>query len=70
MVKGKSLPPAKFSIIAEHVWLLEKTKAPQRFLVFGNDRKVPQLWLKKYGNLVNSVKFFFVTEDGNLEQMN
>jgi hypothetical protein len=70
MVDGKSLPPAKFSIIAEHVWLLEKTGAPKKFLVFGNDKRVPQLWLKKYGTLVNSVKFFFVTEDGNVEQMN
>lgn len=70
LVKGKSLPPAKFSIIAEHVWMLEKTEAPQKFLVFGNDRRVPQLWLKKYGSLVDSVKFFFIAEDGNVEQLN
>ncbi|MDP7290919.1 MAG: hypothetical protein QF497_01720, partial [Verrucomicrobiota bacterium] len=27
------LPPAKFSIIAEHVWLLEKSGADRTFLV-------------------------------------
>lgn len=37
MVRGESLPPAKFSVIAEHVWLLEKTNATIKFLVFGND---------------------------------
>lgn len=43
LVGGQRLPPAKFSIIAEHVWLLEKTGAPTTFLVFGNDRQVPDL---------------------------
>ena len=35
------LPPAKYSVIAEHVWLLKKTGANRKFLVFGNDREVP-----------------------------
>jgi hypothetical protein len=50
-VGGVGLPPAKFSIIAEHVWLLEKTGAPTTFLVFGNDRQVPIRWLERYGDL-------------------
>lgn len=63
MVKGKKLPPAKFSVIAEHVWLLENTEAEHKFLVFGNDRRVPEEWLKRYGNLVKSVKFFFLKHE-------
>ena len=69
LVQGQRLPPAKFSIIAEHVWLLEKTDAPVTFLVFGNDRQVPELWLQRYGNLVSSVAFYFLTDDGALEAL-
>jgi len=67
LVGGVGLPPAKFSIIAEHVWLLEKTSAPTTFLVFGNDRAVPQRWLARYGVLASSVAFFCVYDDGTLE---
>jgi len=71
MVKGERLPPAKFSIIAEHVWLLEKISATYKFLVFGNDRRVPQEWLEKYGNLVQNVVFFFLDERTcRLERLN
>jgi hypothetical protein len=69
LVREGRLPPAKFSIIAEHVWLLEKTRAPVTFLVFGNDRQVPLSWLKRYGNLVSGVSFYFLTDDGDLEQL-
>ncbi len=61
MVRGRSLPPAKFSIIAEHVWLLEKTTAATKFLVFGNDRRVPEEWLRRYGHLKESVEFYFLS---------
>lgn len=64
LIRGQRLPPAKFSVIAEHVWLLEKTGAPTRFLVFGNDRQVPELWLKRFGNLVSGVAFYFLDDDG------
>jgi hypothetical protein len=67
LVRGQRLPPAKFSIIAEHVWLLEKTGALVTFLVFGNDRQVPVLWLRRYGNLASDVAFYFLTDDGVLE---
>ena len=70
LVQGQRLPLAKFSIIAEHVWLLERTGAPITFLVFGNDRQVPVLWLQRYGNLVSGVVFYFLTDDGVLEQLN
>jgi len=67
LVHGQRLPPAKFSVIAEHVWLLEKTSARIKFLVFGNDRHVPELWLKRYGKLVSGVAFYFLENDGTLE---
>jgi hypothetical protein len=66
MVGGERLPPAKFSVIAEHVWMLEKTDARIRFLVFGNDRRVPEEWLKRYGSLVNSVDFYFLKREGEI----
>ncbi len=69
MVGGERLPPAKFSVIAEHVWLLEKTGAREQFLVFGNDRRVPMQWLDKYGGLVSGVTFYFLTDDGQLERL-
>ncbi|NOZ49405.1 MAG: hypothetical protein GXP37_05065 [Chloroflexi bacterium] len=69
LVRGQRLPPAKFSIIAEHVWLLEKTGAPVTFLVFGNDRQVPELWLGRYGGLVSGVAFFFLRDDGVLKPL-
>ena len=68
-VRGTRWPPAKAATITEHVWLLEKTGAPETFLVFGNDRQVPVLWLERYGNLVSGVTFFFLSDDGQLEEL-
>lgn len=71
MVRGESLPPAKFSVIAEHVWLLEKIDATNKFLIFGNDRRVPEEWLKRYGRLVKDIDFFFYdTKNNQLEKLN
>ena len=69
LVGGTGLPPAKFSIIAEHVWLLEKTKAVVQFLVFGNDRSVPELWLARYGPLAGAVGFYFLGDSEKLETL-
>ena len=60
MVGGERIPPAKFSVIAEHVWLLGKCNVEEKFLLFGNDIRVPQKWLEKYGTLVDDVVFFFL----------
>lgn len=70
MVRGKHLPPAKFSVIAEHVWMLEKIDATTKFLVFGNDKKVPEEWLKRYGKFAKSVRFYFISENGDLIRLN
>ena len=64
MVGGQRLPPAKFSIIAEHVWLLEKSQAQRKFLVFGNVIEVPNRWLARYGHLRGDVVFYFMADDG------
>jgi hypothetical protein len=69
LVRGRRLPPAKFAVIAEYVWLLEKSSAQHKFLVFGNDRRVPQLWLAKYESLVVDVDFYFLTPQGEIEKL-
>ena len=66
MVSGQHLPPAKFSIIAEHVWLLEKTQARYKFLVFGNDIEVPKRWLARYGHLRRKIDFYFLSDEGEV----
>jgi hypothetical protein len=69
LVHGIRLPPAKFMEIAGHVWLLERTMARRRFLVLGNQRRVSEWWLEKYGALVGGVEFYFLTDDGTLDQL-
>jgi WD40 repeat protein len=69
LVRGELPPPAKFSNIAEHVWLLEKTHAKTRFLVFGNDPEVPKLWLSRYGGLLENLSFYFLTDNGQVTQL-
>jgi hypothetical protein len=68
-LRGTRWPPAKGARISEHVWLLEKTGAPETFLVFGNNRQVPVMWLERYGNLAPGVRFFFLTAEGELEEL-
>ncbi len=68
-VSGTRWAPAKAAAIAERVWLLEKSGAPETFLVFGNDPQVPVMWLERYGNLVSGVTFFFLSDDGELEEL-
>lgn len=69
LVRGKALPAAKFMEIAGHMWLLQHTNAKSKFLVFGNQREVPERWIRKYGGLIEDVRFFFLTDQGNLDLM-
>ena len=69
MVRGRDMPPAKFATIAEHVWFLEKIDAEIKFLVFGNDIRVPLEWLKRYGSFVEEVRFYFIDEKGNVKRL-
>lgn len=70
MVRGEAIPPAKFSIISEHVWLLEKCRARHRFLAFGNQRQVPVEWLSRYGGLLQGIDFYFISGDGSISKLN
>ncbi len=70
MVRGSRIPPAKWSVISEHIWLLERTPAKTKFLVFGNDRRVPTGWLKRWGTyLGGDIQFYFINEEGRIEQL-
>jgi hypothetical protein len=69
LVHRVNLPPAKFMEIAGHVWLLEHTSAKRKFLVFGNQRKVAEWWLDKYGSLGTDVEFYFLDEQGNITNL-
>ena len=70
-------PSGKIATIFEYVYLLERCNANLRFLVFGNDIRVPKKWLKKYGHLLkdkegkNSIKFYFLNHNTNeLKELN
>jgi len=67
LVRGKKRPSAKFVEIAGHVWLLERTPAKQRLLVFGNQRRVAEWWLEEYGHVVRAVDFYLLAADGSGE---
>ena len=69
MVNGIGLPPAKFATIAEYVWLLEKVVAKQKFMVFGNDRRVPGEWLRRYGRLVVGIDFYYIHPSDAIERL-
>ena len=70
LVHRVKLPPAKFMEIMGHVWLLEKVNAERKFLVFGNQKRVPEWWLEKYGKFVDDVEFYFIDDEGNIERLN
>ena len=66
MIRGKRKSPAKFMEISGHVWMLEKINARRKFLVFGNDIRVPKGWLKRYGKFLKGIEFFFIDSEGNV----
>jgi len=62
-------PSGKMATISEYVFLLEKCDAKRKFLVFGNNSKIPKRWLARYGCLASAVEFYFL-EEGRLERLN
>jgi hypothetical protein len=71
LVRGVFAPPAKYSVISEYVWLMQNCVASKsRFLVFGNDRRVPEGWLRRFGDLASGVKFFFLDSTGVVPDLN
>lgn len=62
-------PNAKLATISECVLLLHQmAHAEHRFLVFGNEREVPLLWLKRFAPIATDVEFFFL-EHGALTDL-
>lgn len=59
--KNLPTPAAKWSTIAEYVWLLQHVQdAKRRFLVFGLDREVPERWLERFRPLTKGIDFWFL----------
>ncbi len=69
MVAGRGLSKAKYSEISETVWLLEKSPAETRFVVFGHQIQVPEFWLQKYGHVPSDVWIFFCDHLGILTRL-
>jgi hypothetical protein len=48
---------------------LAPQKDPRSASLFGggNQRRVLEWWVEKYGNLVSTVEFYFLSDDGVLE---
>ena len=61
--RNLAAPSAKWSVIAEYVWLLQHlSSAKTRFIVFGQDREVPERWLKRFRPLTTGVEFYFLPD--------
>lgn len=53
--------PREHAGIAERVWLLEKLRCREKFLVFGGNRATPEKWLERYGQLLPAnIHFYFL----------
>lgn len=58
--KNIAVPAAKWSTIAEYVWLLQHVQSADcRFMVFGLDREVAARWLHRFRPLTHDVAFYF-----------
>jgi hypothetical protein len=63
--KNIAVPAAKWSTIAEYVWLLQHVpNAERRFIVFGLDALVATRWLARYRGLAEGIDFYFLSEQG------
>lgn len=62
--KNISVPAAKWSTIAEYVWLLQHADAAKRFMVFGLDPEVCSRWLHRFRPLTEGIEFYFLNQDG------
>jgi hypothetical protein len=66
--KAKILP-GRLCYITEKVWLLEKTDAKIKFIVFGGDIATPREWLKKYGKFSDDIQFYIIADNGVLSRL-
>lgn len=60
--------PAKLAAITERVWLLERTPAHERILVFLATDPAPREWLRRYGHVDRAVRFLALGR-GGLEEL-
>jgi hypothetical protein len=65
--KNIAVPAAKWSTIAEYVWLLQHLDAKRRFMIFGLDREVGSRWLQRFRPLTEGIAFYFLDEAGLTE---
>jgi hypothetical protein len=56
-------------VIAEYVWLLQHIPADRRFLVFGQDREVPERWLNRFRPLTGDIEFYFLGDDDSVVRL-
>ena len=68
-MQGNRLPLAKFSLLTERIWLLEKTGAATQFVVVGGDGEILRLWLVRYGSLIRGVRFYYLSDEGQLDEL-
>lgn len=64
-LKNIKVPAAKWSVIAEYVWLLQKVQADRAFMVFGHDIEVAERWLRRMRSLTAPVEFYFLGGAGH-----
>lgn len=62
-------PAAKYSTIAEYVWLLQRTKAKHKFIVFGNSEELPKKWYNKHHELLDDVEFWFIDSKNAMKRI-
>ena len=60
------VPAAKWSAIAEYVWLLQNVDAERRFIVFGGDAEVARRFLTRWRPLIQPVEFYLLTQNGHV----
>ena len=62
-LKNVKDPAAKWDNISHYIWLLEHSRAKIKFMVFGNDREVPERYLKRFEPLTGDVEFYFFSNE-------
>jgi hypothetical protein len=63
-------PDGKLKRISEFIWLMEKTSAKEKFMVFGNDIGVPKKWLKINSYLLKGeFSFYFIDDSERLTKL-
>ncbi len=62
------IPAAKYDNITAYIHFLQNIEAHTKFLVFGENKELPNRWLKRFENLAEGVEFYFYA-DSTLEKL-